>query len=198
MPPKRVRPQVPESDRITRSRSLSAGTASVEQGPPDQEPRPPSRASSTHTLVQDSSELSYWEVSDGSNSDTEFASFIETTSTQNLAHILPDPSTLPPLVPRVYSPSEFDATPFFHSAISMADEDQRVGDGERLQPAPVIPTPEGMPEPLMQMMLFFQQQSVNAATLAEQRYRQQRADDMTRQQLQRDADFARDDANRKA
>ena len=187
MPPKRAynKAVIPKTDRVTRSRSLSGGRVQPEQGHPDQGPRPSSRSSDTSTLVPDSSELSVWELSDGSISDTDFASFIETTSTQDLSRILPDPSTLPPPAEIVYSPNEFDTTQFFHSAIDMAEGGNPVGNGN----IPELPAvPEDMSPQVMFMMQMFQRQTAlaaqaatDAALVAEDRFRQQRADDLRAQ-----------------
>jgi hypothetical protein len=64
MPPKCDRPQVPLSDRVTHSKSLSAVHEPEEEGYPDQESRPVSRASSSDTLIADSSGPSVWSIAD--------------------------------------------------------------------------------------------------------------------------------------
>ena len=135
MPPKRNKPTVPLTDRVTRSRALSEGQPPQEERDPDQEPRPLSRASSTSTLVADSSNLSVWSIQD-TTSELSFTSSIDVTSTQVLR--LPDPNTLPPLVAKDYSPTEFDTTAFFQSAIDMSDtEEQGAGGGQRERPEEV-------------------------------------------------------------
>ncbi len=155
MPPKRDRPEVPVSDRVTRSRNLSAGQAPQEPSYPNQEPRSPSTASSSETLVADSSGPSVWSIAD-SFSETSFTSSIDVTSTQEFC--LPHPDTLPPLIEQTYSPTEFDQTGFFHTAVEMADdnEDQGAGGGQRVPPnqAP------GVSADMIALINMFQQQQV--------------------------------------
>ena len=91
MPPKRNKPTVPLTDRVTRSRALSEGQPPQGESDPDQEPRPLSRASSTSTLVADSSNLSVWSIQD-TTSELSFTSSIDVTSTQVLR--LPDPKLI--------------------------------------------------------------------------------------------------------
>ena len=183
MPPKREKKEVPLSDRITRSRALSEGQAPQEERYPDQEPRPLSRASSTHTLVADSSDLSVWSIQD-TGSEVSFTASIDVTSTQVLR--LPHPSTLPLQVIPDYSPTEFDTTGFFHSAVDMSDnEDQGAGGGQRQQERddrrPVIPpVMPGISPDIMMVFQMLQQQSADAAIAAERRFQQQRADDLKR------------------
>ena len=124
MPPKREKPEVPASDRVTRSRNLSAGREPQLTVYPDQDSRPLSRASSSETLVADSSGPSVWSIAD-TVSETSFTDSINVTSTQEFRR--PHPDTLPPPVEYTYSPTEFDTTGFFQSAIEMADDDQGAG-----------------------------------------------------------------------
>jgi hypothetical protein len=110
MPPKRDRPQVHLSDRVTCSKSLSAGHEPEEEGYLDQEPRSVSRASSSDTLIADNSGPSVWSIADSVDAE-DFANSIDVTSTQRI--FLPHPSTLPLLVVTKYSPAEFDQIGFF-------------------------------------------------------------------------------------
>ena len=170
------------SDRVTRSRNLSAGHE-PEESYLDQEPRPVSRASSSDTLIADSSGPSVWSIADSVDAE-DFASSIDITSTQRIR--LPHPNTLPPPVAVEYSPTEFDQTGFFHSAIEMANEDEQgAGGGQRRVP---IPAAQGMSPDLMAMMQMFQQQRADDnqqrredLAAQEARYQQQRADDLKRE-----------------
>jgi hypothetical protein len=90
MPLKRDIPQVPLSDQVTRSKSLSAGQEPEEEGYPDQEPHPVSRASSSDTLIADSSGPSVWSIAD--SVDVERIRLPHPTSYHHrLRPIFPDP-----------------------------------------------------------------------------------------------------------
>ena len=134
MPPKGEKKSsgVPPSTCITRSRHVSSGTLPLE--PVEEEPRSISRASSDPSLVAASSPgTSVWSIQDHEFSDEElseqdFVNRIDITSTHHTLP-LPDPTTLPPLVERSYSPTEFDLpehdnTQAFTTAIEMSQNEE--------------------------------------------------------------------------